>query len=266
MNVSSIIAHIEQTAPLSIAAGWDHSGIQTPCWRTDISHLAVCLDPHPESIQKALELGADMILSHHPLTLSPRFTDKMDNYTRALHLLFRADVPLYSAHTSLDANPRGPSGWLARELGLTDVSILEPTGTLEDPVTGDLFECGFGLVGNVASPRSIDEILALIYPAAPRLAGLRDTSCRPSRVAICPGSGGSLANAAASAGAELFITGDIKYHDALDMPLPVLDVGHFSLEERMMQLFAQKLQTELAKICCSFIPSEDPFMPCQPLS
>mgnify|MGYP002241548695 FL=1 len=59
-----------------------------------------------------------MILAHHPLTMEGRFTDRLDSYHEVLSLLFRADVPLYSAHTSLDANPLGPVSWLADELGL----------------------------------------------------------------------------------------------------------------------------------------------------
>ena len=72
----------------------------------------MCLDPTPESIRIALSGGAEMILAHHPLTMEGRFTDRLDSYHEVLSLLFRANVPLYSAHTSLDANPwvRFP-GW-----------------------------------------------------------------------------------------------------------------------------------------------------------
>ena len=118
MKQSELIALIERTAPLAIAAPWDKSGVQVASARQDINRLAVCLDPTPESIRIALSGGAEMILAHHPLTMEGRFTDRLDSYHEVLSLVFRADVPLYSAHTSLDANPLGPVSWLADELGL----------------------------------------------------------------------------------------------------------------------------------------------------
>lgn len=112
MKLADVIHHIERTAPLSIAASWDRSGVQVASGREEIRRLAVCLDPTPASVSRALDEGADMILSHHPLTLEPRFTDRLVAYREVLFLLFRADVPLYAAHTSLDANPVGPvAGW-----------------------------------------------------------------------------------------------------------------------------------------------------------
>ncbi len=264
MELAKIISVIEKTAPLSIAAGWDHSGMQVAAERTQIRHLALCLDPTPVSIGRALDLGADMVLSHHPLSLSPRFPDRLDNYHTVLRLLLRADVPLYASHTSLDANPDGPSGWLVRKLGLAGVSVLETTGVFHDSA-GQEREAGFGLAGRLPAPRTIAEILAAAGVEHARLVGA-DPACRVERVAVCPGSGGSLAGLAAAAGAQLLVTGDLKYHDALDAPLPILDVGHFSLEERMMRLFSEELHEALPEIDVSFVPSTDPFTVCQPFS
>ena len=69
MKQSELIALIERTAPLAIAAPWDKSGVQVASARQDINRLAVCLDPTPESIRIALSGGAEMILAHHPLTM-----------------------------------------------------------------------------------------------------------------------------------------------------------------------------------------------------
>ena len=264
MELSEIISVIENTAPLSIAAGWGHSGMQVAAERTLIRHLALCLDPTPVSIGNALELGADMVLSHHPLSLSPRFPDRLDSYHTVLKLLLRANVPLYASHTSLDANPDGPSGWLAKKLGLTDTRILEVTGVLRN-ARGQERDAGFGIAGCLPAPLAIADILTAAGVENARLVGA-EPSRRVTRVAICPGSGSSLAALAAAAGAQLLVTGDLKYHDALDAPLPILDVGHFSLEERMMRLFAQELREALPEISVSFVSSADPFVMCQPFS
>jgi len=259
MKIAQLIAAIECIAPLHIAAGWDHSGLQVPGRRDGIQRLAVCLDPSPASLRTAIENDADMVLSHHPLTLSPRFPDAESPFLDALRLLLRADVPLYSAHTSLDANPAGPAGWLARAIGMREPVVLEKTGEMEGEE--GIRPCGFGQVGKLVSPISLKQILEHIKGcSAPRLIGtVPDALAQISHVAICPGSGGSLAAAAATAGAQLLITGDIKYHDALEAPLPVLDVGHFALEEQMMRLFAETLATALPDMAIDFVPASDPF-------
>ena len=82
-----------------------------------------------------------------------------------------------------------------------------------------------------------------------------------SRVAYCTGSGGSLVEAAANSGADVFVTGDMKYHQALNAPLSVIDVGHFILEEEMMRRFAQALaeDPQLQGMELLFFAGQDPF-------
>lgn len=113
MHIAEIISTIEQMAPLQGAASWDASGLQVAAHRTDATRLAVCLDPSPASIAAALELGAQCILSHHPLALKPSLPNRIDHYHDVLRLLLGNDVPLYAAHTSLDVNSDGPVSWLA---------------------------------------------------------------------------------------------------------------------------------------------------------
>lgn len=253
MQQRELIAFIEQTAPLHLAAPWDHSGVQVAAERPHITHLAVCLDPTPDAVREALALGADMILSHHPLVMQPRFLDRMDEHYAVARLLLCADVPLYAAHTSLDANPDGPVTWLARELDLRELAVLDPAG--------DTPEKGFGVVGEAASPMTRDALLTRLAPwlavCHAVLAGpdLPQTNIR--RIAVCPGSGSSLAGAAAARGADLLITGDVKYHTALESPISIIDMGHFLLEEEMMRRFAATLASALP-VPVTFIPARDP--------
>ncbi len=258
MNIHDVVAAIERVAPPGAAASWDRSGMQVAAERNVITHLAVCLDPLPKTLASALEAGADMVLSHHPLTLEPRFPNRESAYLDALRVLLRADVPLYAAHTSLDANPEGPASWPADRLGMTGRAVLDSTG--EFPVEdGRVVRCGFGLVGDVPA-LTLRELAAV-------LSGIRSGGCMrvtgspPSvvrRVAICPGSGASLAAAAAASGADLLITGDVRYHAALEAPLPIVDVGHFALEEEMMHRFALLLDGVLQGVTVTFFASEDP--------
>lgn len=274
MQQSRLIALIEETAPLALAASWDKSGIQVASPRAEIAHLAVSLDPTPDSVSAAVELGADMLLTHHPLALSPRHPDRLDGYRQTLALLLSRDMPHYAAHTSLDANPFGPSAWLPDELGLTGRATLEATGTARLP-DGREIAGGFGCVGDLPealAPEAFFAKLGALLAIRPALhASLIGTLPeRVRRVALCTGSGSSLAEAAFRQGADIYLTGDFKYHPALDLawvdtgaprPFAVLDVGHFSLEEEMTRRFASLIRERADGLRVSFIPGRDPFAP-----
>ena len=265
MKVAEIISTIEKTAPLAAAAEWDASGVQAASRREDITSVGVMLDPTLASIQAAINGGADFILAHHPLSLKPRFPNEAGEYTDILALIFRNEAWLYSAHTSLDANPEGPVQWLASDLGLVNVRVLEPAAPVHTKGTGSpLPVYGFGCIGDLPAPRPYEEFRRTLRKTlalqAWNACGALPETVR--RVACCPGSGSDMAHLARQAGAQVFITGDVKYHAALDAAgrLPrILDVGHFSLEEEMMRRFAAQLGKELS-VPVAFYPSCDPLV------
>ena len=265
MKAIDIIDIIEKRAPLSYAASWDASGVQVAALREEIQGVAVVLDPTLESLARAADTRADFILAHHPLSMQPRYPDRRDDYLSILSLLFKGDIWLYSAHTSLDANPDGPVRWLAHELGLRSLEILEPEATAGP----DAPRCGFGFSGLLPATSTYADFCRLLGSALGRDSW---QVCGPgpervSRVACCPGSGGSMLAEAAASGADVFITGDIKYHTALEarsMGLHVLDVGHFILEEEMMRRFAVELTSTLS-VPVSFVPGSDPITAVQPV-
>ncbi len=261
MHIAEIISIIEQMAPLQGAASWDVSGLQVAAHRTDATRLAVCLDPSPASVSAALELGAQCILSHHPLALKPSLPNRIDHYHEVLRLLLTNDVPLYAAHTSLDVNSDGPVSWLARELHLDNLAVLEPTG----PGTGDLPH-GFGLAGDLAEPVDLRQLAGMLAAHIDLSTATVSGPCPESirRVAYCTGSGSSLLEEARAAGADIFITGDVKYHTALDTQLCLFDVGHHSLEEEMMRRAAIHLQHACPMLEVFFVPSASPFQPVHP--
>ena len=250
MKALELIEIIEKFAPLNYAAPWDKSGIQVASFKETITRIAVMLDPGPRSIAKALDTGADFLVAHHPLLMKPRFTDKADDYLRVLGMVLGANAWLYSSHTSLDANPEGPARWLGEELGLMGMETLAHAG--------DGF--GFGFVGNLPLPLSYEDFSRTVA----RVVGVekwRGCGLVPKhvcRVACCPGSGSDLAVLAALSGADVLVTGDCKYHAAMEAPLRLLDVGHFALEEEMMRRVTTILQ-EITGLDALFIPAIDPF-------
>ena len=257
MKHNEIIEYIENIAPVANAAPWDNSGLQVASIRSDVAHVALMLDPTPASITKALKIGADMIISHHPLAITPRLPSRLDDFHTVLRLLFTHDVLLYSPHTSLDASLRGPVAWLADVFDLVNRQALEH---IADHPGGEP-HYGFGIVGDLPSPISYNEFTDKLAASMGKYAW-RASGPKPgtvTRMAYCPGSGESMIHAAASAGADVYITGDIKYHAALDTHIRALDVGHFILEELMMRSLADRLRERCESITVSFIEAADPF-------
>lgn len=258
MKLSEIIEYIEKTAPLANAAPWDNSGLQVASVRGEVTHVALMLDPTPESVARALKTGANMIVSHHPLAITPSLPCRLDDFHAVLRLLFTHDVALYSAHTSLDASLHGPAAWLADAFGLSNRRALEH---IADHPAGEP-HYGFGIVGDLAAPLSYgaftDKLAANLGKAAWRACGPKPEAVM--RMAYCPGSGESMLHAAASLGADVYITGDMKYHAALETPIRALDVGHFILEEIMMRSLAEQLREACGAITVSFVEAADPFI------
>jgi dinuclear metal center YbgI/SA1388 family protein len=230
---------------------------------TEADCIALCLDPSPAAIRRAIQLEAKLLITHHPLLITPRLPTVLDNFHEALSLLFKADMALYAAHTSLDVAMDGPAGWLARELDLQDLRVLEPSPCQTGPLRG------FGCAGTLPEPLSLDGLLTRlarhINLEGASLSALPVDDGRAFRcIAYCPGSGSSLVQAAARAGADIFITGDVKYHNSLDAPLPLLDVGHHALEEEMTRRFACVLRGQLIGVQVHCIPSTNPIRPALP--
>lgn len=326
MHVKELLERIENVAPLQGQATWDASGVQIAGRKEDVAKLAVTLDPVPEIIAAALDWGADMILTHHPLSMKPQPLDRLDTYHAVVSEVLSRQAWLYAAHTSLDVQPDGPAGWLARELELQNTCLLEVTHAeelqgvrfhagddsagmlqllentpgvlhLQEPGDGELFivcpvsdwprikqvvmskhpspafammelgladsQWGFGIAGDLGEALSFKDFCANLASKARRsfyqLAGPRPETVR--RVAYCTGSGSSFISGAKKAGADVFITGDMKYHQALETPLSIIDVGHFILEEEMMRRFAVQLaeDPQMGGVDLLFFPGQDPF-------
>ncbi len=258
MQHDEIIEIIEKTAPLQAALPWDKSGIQVASFKKDARRLAVFLDPTLAQIRRATDWGADFILAHHPFGMTPRFPDKPDDYLAALSLLLGKEITLYSAHTSLDANPQGPAAWLPDALGLRNRVILERSFQNQD---GLIYGCG--LAGDLPAPMPYADFCRLLAQKSGK-AGWTGCGPRPAtikRAACCPGSGSSLMEAARAAGADVLITGDVKYHSALEAPLRVLDFGHFHLEEEMMRRFAEQLKAAMPQLEVEYFSAADPLAP-----
>ncbi len=255
MKLFEIINFIEKIAPPHLAASWDNCGMQVASLNEDIKSIALCLDPSPASIEESIKNGAELIISHHPLLMQGRLPNTLDSYHEVLRLLFTSNTALYSAHTSLDINPNGPAGWLGLALKFTNMQVLETVGQLDDGTTA-----GYGLVGDLEQPITYEDLL---HKLQEHIQLETATICgKPpkqiQRIAYCTGSGSSFMKQAHELDAHIFITGDVKYHSALESQICTIDVGHHSLEEEMMKKLSLLLNNKLPELKTQFTPSASP--------
>ena len=236
MKVKDIIRVIEEFAPLSLQEGWDNSGLCIGSDEAEVSSVLLGLDCTPELVDEAIECGADMIVTHHPLIFSGLKKISPDDMVgEAVFKAIKAGISIYAAHTSADKVIAGVSGAMAARLGLEDVQILDEDGE----------GTGLGVVGNLPEPLSAEEAVKLVKKSfgLKAMRASKPLDGKISRVAMCGGSGGSLIGAARKAGAQLYISGDISYHNFFTPEgFMIMDIGHYESEIEIVDILFSLLR------------------------
>lgn len=245
-TAADVIAVLDRLYPPSTAADWDAVGPVCGDPAAEVRTLLLAIDPVETVVDEALELGADLLITHHPLYLRP--TSSVWAGTpkgRLVQRLIGAGCGLVVAHTNADVAVGGVSDALAAALGLTACTPLVP---------GPDGRSGAGRVGDLIEPMRLREFSALVarsLPATP--AGVRtggDPDRMISRVAVSGGAGdGYLADATRS-GADAFVTADLRHHyssEHLAGGGPALvDPGHWASEWPWLPVAAGALLDALA--------------------
>lgn len=244
-TVADIIRAIEEAAPLALQEDWDNSGLQVGRPDTSVTGVLVCLDVSPLVVAEARNAGANLIVSHHPLIFRPLRAITGANATQlCVEEALRAGIAVYSAHTSLDNAPGGVSWQIADALAAVFPG-LQVEGPLSPTAPGA--DSGCGLVCQLARPVPAQSFCSDVARAlgceAVRRSGLHDPAEHVTRFAVCGGAGGSFIPDAVRAGAQAYITGDIRHHDFVDAaygprPLILIDCGHFETERLALSRLA----------------------------
>ena len=236
MKVRDIINVIEEFAPLSIQESWDNSGLCVGSPDAPATSVLLGLDCTEELVDEAIACGADMIITHHPLIFSglKKITPE-DQIGAAIIKAIKAGISIYAAHTSADKVIAGVSGAMAAKLGLVNVSILDEDGD----------GTGLGVVGDLQQPLSAQEAVALVKDrfSLKAMRTSRPLEGQITRVAMCGGSGGSLIKAAMASGAQLYISGDISYHNFFTREgFMIMDIGHYESEIEIVEILFSLLR------------------------
>ncbi len=230
MLISEFIRELDREIPLALAMQDDPVGMQVLPADREIETVAVAYEVDERVIAAAAEAGAGLIVAFHPLIYpSLRAVTSRTRVERSVIDLIKRDIGLYILHTAFDAHPEGTSVLLARALGLEGIAPLTPS-----PVMAG---AGMGAIGAFGEPTTLYELTgrlrAVCRADVVRVSGGPGTNDAPiGRVAILGGSGMSFYDAAVRAGADAFITADVRYHGfhAANDRIPVLDPGHAESE------------------------------------
>ena len=230
MKVKDIISVIEEFAPLSVQESWDNSGLCVGSPEDEVTSVLLGLDCTPALVDEAVACGADMIVTHHPLIFKGVKKISPDDQTgEAIIKAIRAGISIYAAHTSADKVLSGVSGAMAERLGLRNVRILDEDGE----------GTGLGTIGEFEVPMTSEEAVAFVKErfGLKVLKASRPVDGNIERVAMCGGSGGSLIGAAMKSGAQLYISGDISYHNFFTEPhFMIMDIGHYESEIEIVDI------------------------------
>jgi dinuclear metal center YbgI/SA1388 family protein len=249
-SVAEVQRAVESLWPAATAEDWDAVGLIAGDPADPVARVLLAVDAVDATAAEAVERGADLLLVHHPLLLRGATSVAATTPAgRVITRLVRERVALLAAHTNADAVDRGTSGELASMLGLTDATPIV-VNRVDDAL-------GLGRVGDLPEPVALGQLVRSLAALLPAVAGgLRaagDPTRQVRRVAICGGAGDSLLRERAVAGADVYITSDLRHHPASDARErhaagegpALVDVSHWASESLWLRPAAEQLRVAL---------------------
>ena len=250
MYIKEIISLIEDYAPLKFQASFDNSGLLCGNPERELTSILLCIDVTEEVIKEAIDKGHNLIISHHPLIFSGLKHITPATYVeRCVIDAITHDITIYAAHTNMDVVANGVSGRMADKLDLYHRQILQPEG---DPMDGN----GFGIIGELQQPVESMAFLQQVKEIF-RCDRLRYTTPHTpfmQRVAVCGGAGASFFKQALAGQADIYISGDFKYHDFFltENRIMIADIGHYESEQFTKEIFYEILTKKISKFAVQF--------------
>ena len=211
MDKSEIIRRIQAFAPVETSEKWDCSGWCVKTSKNEIKRVMLALTVTEDVIKQAENQNCDMIISHHPLFYVP--------------LQWR-DIDVYCAHTNLDKAHGGTTDTLIETLGFKISEAQE-------------------FVRYVDAEISLQDLIKKLKKISPNLRYVNNHGVIMfKKIAFCAGSGSEFIQEAYDNGADAFVTGDLKFHTALESPIVVFDIGHFESEILVLPVFERIIDAE----------------------
>lgn len=243
-QIKELYDYIDSIAPFGTQLDFDNAGLLVGRGSAAVDKVLVTLDITAAVIREAVDMGAELIVAHHPVIFHPvKTVTDGDTTGEKVLLLAEHRMAAICAHTNLDAAQGGVNELLAQRLGLTELEQLHQNGVDEQ---GRAY--GIGRVGLLETSAPMDaSAFAARVKADLNAANVRyvDAGKPVHRVAVGGGSCGSMLHDAVAAGCDTFVTADVKYDvflEAGELGINLLDAGHFATENVVVEPLARSLQ------------------------
>jgi len=235
MDFNEVLDAMEEIASLELAAEWDNCGVQIDTGKDRIEKVFVALEITKDIVSEAKTNGVDLIITHHPLIFKPIYKVDRNSLTgNYIVELFNAGISVCSAHTNFDEVSGGNNDYIATMLKLENIERHSGDSLI---YTGELPE-----------PMYFNEVCDFVKIALKLEIKFMNATGNPQaaikKVGICAGSGSSMIDGAIAAGCDLYITGDVKYHDAryaAEKGICLLDAWHYGMERFFPENYSEKL-------------------------
>lgn len=243
-TVKNIFDYLDTLAPIGLKMSFDNVGILAGSENASVKKCLLALDITDDVIDEAVLIGADLIVSHHPLIFHDlKSIVAEDLVGRKIIKLIKNDISAVCMHTNLDIAQGGVNDALMRALGGCVSGFLEPCG-----MDADGAPVGCGRIGELPESVDLQSFLAICKNKL-LVNGLRyHNAGRPvKKLAVMGGSGGDCIALAESLGCDTYVTADIKYNgflDAKELGINLIDADHFCTENVVISILHEKLSAE----------------------
>lgn len=258
MKCYEIIEKLETLSPTIFAEEWDNVGLLAGRRDKEVRMVYIALDATDDVIEDAVRVGADLLLTHHPLIFRKLSRVNTDDFIgRRIYELIRNDISYYAMHTNFDV--MGMADAAADELSLKDRQVLNVT--YEDDISKE----GCGRVGKLEKCMSVVELAKLVKEKfhVPNVRVFGSLGDIVETAAVMPGSGGSYISDSLNAGADVMITGDVDYHEGIDavaQGLTIIDAGHYGIEKLFIPYMEEFIKRELPGLQTYKAEIKEPFV------
>lgn len=239
MRTDEIIKILENKFPKNNAEDWDNVGLIVGHNKKNVKKIQFSLDVTEKSIEQAIKHNIDMIISHHPMIFkSIKQVNDLSLVGNKILELAKHGINVYTLHTNLDASSNGLNDYILKRLDVKNSKIIDAT---DDGVGIGRY---FNLNEEITISNYIDILKNSLKIDKVRFVG-ENIEKKIKKVAIINGSAMSYWKKVKHLNIDLFITGDISYHDALDAKeegLSLVDFGHYESESFFYEIIKEELK------------------------
>lgn len=233
MSVREVYDFLNFIAPFDTAAEWDNCGLSVGSFDSDVSKILVALDVTDEVIEEAVKIGAELVVTHHPLIFTPVRAVERESL---LYKAVKSGVNFISSHTCLDSAIGGVNDCLANKAGIKNVCA-----TSVDPCLK---------VGEI-EPCTPSKYAQKLKESLGGKIAFTDNGKVISKIAFCSGGGGDFITAVADLGVDAFLTGEARHHEYLEanrLGIALFDAGHYETEVVVCEFLRKSLAIQFDDI------------------